>query len=80
MRGFLAMMGGAMLLGGCVSVAKTIVTAPFKAGAVIVDSATTTRSEADEDRGRAIRKQEERDRKAARKAARELERDAERPR
>ncbi|MEI6419868.1 MAG: hypothetical protein WCO82_12435 [Sphingomonadales bacterium] len=58
----------AVLLTGCTSIVKTVVTAPFKAGAVVVDSVTTTQAEADEDRGRAIRKQEEAERKAAKKA------------
>ncbi|MBB6227109.1 DUF6726 family protein [Polymorphobacter multimanifer] len=65
----------ALLLTGCVSTAAKIVTAPVRiVGAGIntaVDATTTTQREADEDRGRAIRKQEERDRKAVKKAEKE---------
>ena len=43
-----------LLLGGClVSVAKTIITAPIKAGEVIYDTATESQEEADIKRGRA---------------------------
>lgn len=68
----------ALFLPGCVSTAAAIITAPVKiVGAGIdagVDAATTTQREADEDRGRAIRKQEEADAKAARKAEKERRR------
>ncbi len=61
-----------ILLTGCLSTAATIVTAPIKlVGAgidVAVDSATTTQEEADRNRGRAIRKQEEAEAKAAKQA------------
>lgn len=49
-------------LTGCYTVAKTavdVVTLPVKAIGVGVDAVTTTQSEADEDRGRAMRKAEE---------------------
>ena len=49
-------------LSGCVSVAKTavdVVTLPVKAVSAGVDAATTSQSEADEKRGRALRKAEE---------------------
>lgn len=52
----------ALALSGCVSIAKTavdVVTLPVKAVGAGVDAATTTQSEADEDRGRALRKSEE---------------------
>ena len=66
-----------LLLGGClVSAAKTIVTAPIKAGAVIYDTATESQEEADIKRGRAARKAEEqteRDARRAEKARREAE-------
>ncbi len=59
-------------LTGCLSTAATIITVPIKlVGAgidVAVDSATTTQEEADRNRGRALRKQEEADAKAAKKA------------
>ena len=53
------------LLGGCVvsslaSTAVDIATLPVKVAAAGVDAATTSQSEADEKRGRAIRKEEER--------------------
>jgi hypothetical protein len=68
-----------LMLGGClVSAAKTIITAPIKAGAVIYDTATESQEEADIKRGRAARKAEEQaeeDRERAEKAARRAERD-----
>ncbi|MEI6484788.1 MAG: hypothetical protein WCO11_00820 [Sphingomonadales bacterium] len=61
-----------LLLGGCLaSAAKTIITAPIKAGAALYDAATESREEADRKRGRAARKAEERARRDARRAARE---------
>ncbi len=57
-----------------VCVAKTalnVATAPVKAGAKAADWATTSQDEADRNRGREMRKQEERDRKEARKACKE---------
>ena len=55
-------------LSGCVaSAAKTVVTAPFKVVGKAVDLATTSQSEADENRGRKMRKEEEKARKQARK-------------
>jgi hypothetical protein len=59
------------LLGGCLSVAKTIVTAPVKLGEMVYDTATESQEEADIKRGRALRKQEEADRRAAKKAEKE---------
>lgn len=62
-----------LLLGGCLmSAAKTIITAPIKAGEIIYDTATESQEEADIKRGRAARKadeQAERDARAAQKAA-----------
>lgn len=66
----------ATLLGGCVSTAVAIVTAPVKIVGAGIDAVYTSQAERDEKRGRAIRKQEEADRKAARKAAKEAARDA----
>jgi hypothetical protein len=69
------------LLGGCI-VATVAGVAVGAAGTVVetaVDAATTTQSEADEDRGRAIRLEEERQAKEAerqRKAAEKAEREA----
>ena len=50
------------LVSGCTTVAKTavdVVTLPVKAVSAGVDAATTSQSEADEKRGRELRKQEE---------------------
>ena len=61
-----------LALTGCVSVAKTavdVVTLPVKIVAAGVDAATTSQSEADEKRGRDLRKAEE----AAGKKQREWE-------
>ena len=63
MKVFLAL-PGAFLLTGCVvgAVAETavdVVTLPVKVVSAGVDAATTSQSEADEKRGRELRKQEE---------------------
>ena len=57
----------ASLLGGCVSTVATVVTAPVRVAAKGVDWATTSQSEADRNRGRKIRKAEEKARKACRR-------------
>lgn len=50
----------ALALSGCIaSTAAGIVTAPVRVGAKAVDMATTSQSEADENRGRAMRKRDE---------------------
>ncbi len=59
----LATLLAALVLAGCVSTAKTVVTAPFKVVGKGVDWATTSQDEADRNRGREMRKQEERDAK-----------------
>ncbi|MCM0033866.1 hypothetical protein [Sandarakinorhabdus limnophila] len=68
-----------LLLGGCLmSAAKTIITAPIKAGEIIYDTATESQEEADIKRGRAARKadeQAERDARAAQKAAKRAARE-----
>jgi hypothetical protein len=46
-------------LSGCISTAVDIVTLPVKAVSKTVDVLTTSQSEADEKRGRALRKREE---------------------
>jgi hypothetical protein len=57
-----------LLLGGCVaSVVGDIVTAPIKVVSKTADVLTTSQSEADEKRGKEIRKREERLGKLARK-------------
>ncbi|MEO7365703.1 MAG: hypothetical protein ABIW03_05245 [Sphingomicrobium sp.] len=71
-----------LALGGCVtSVAKTafdVVTLPIKVVSAGVDAATTSQSEADEKRGRELRKADEKrardERKAGRKAAKDPDR------
>jgi len=55
-------------LGGCLAQAAVdVVTLPVRVVSKGVDLATTSQSEADEKRGREIRKQEEREGKEARK-------------
>ena len=49
----------AVPLSGCISTAVDIVTLPVKAASKTVDVLTTSQSEADEKRGRALRKREE---------------------
>ena len=61
-------------LAGCVSAAKTVVTTPFKVVGKGVDWATTSQDEADRNRGRDIRRQEERERKARKRAEKERRR------
>ncbi len=57
------------LLGGCVaSVVGDVVTAPVKVASKTADVLTTSQSEADENRGRAMREHEERLGKLSRKA------------
>ena len=57
------------LLGGCIArTAANIVTLPVKAVGAGVDAVTTSQSEADEKRGRALRKEEERAGREARRA------------
>ena len=58
-------------LGGCLSTAVDIVTLPVKAASAGVDAVTTSQSEADEKRGRELRKQEEREGREARRRERE---------
>ena len=53
----------ALLLSGCINTVGSVVTAPFKVAGKAADWATTSQSEADRNRGRAIRKAEERARK-----------------
>lgn len=62
----------ALSLGGCVAkLAKDIITAPIKVAGAVVDAATTSQAEADRNRGRAIRKAEEREEKERKKAKKE---------
>ena len=48
------------LLSGCLGTVADVVTAPVKVAGKAVDLATTSQSEADEKRGREIRRREER--------------------
>lgn len=57
----------AFLLGGCLSTVGTVVTAPVKVVAKAADWATTSQDEADRNRGRQLRKAEEKARKACRR-------------
>ncbi len=63
--------GAALLLTGCVRTVGTIVTAPVKVVAKGVDLATTSQEEADRNRGRELRKAEEKQRREARRAERQ---------
>lgn len=57
----IAALAAPLLLGGCLAKAAVdVATAPVRIGSKAVDLATTSQSEADEKRGREIRKREER--------------------
>lgn len=60
MRALILALLTAPLLGGCVSAVKTVVTAPVKAVGQVADWSTTSQDEADRNRGRELRKREER--------------------
>ena len=65
-----------LALGGClVRTAADVVTMPVKAVGWTADKMTTSQSEADEKRGRELRKEDERRAKEERKRAREERRD-----
>lgn len=73
MRRLLILAALSLPLGGCVvsSIAKTavdVVTLPVKAASAGVDALTTSQAEADQKRGREIRKEEERRGQEARAA------------
>jgi hypothetical protein len=71
----LALLALPLLLGGCIaSVVKDVVTAPIKVVSKTADVMTTSQSEADEKRGREMRKREEKLGKLSRKGARGLRR------
>ncbi len=59
----------AMLLPGCVQTVASVVTAPFKVAGKAADWATTSQDEADRNRGRYVRKAEERARKDCKRQA-----------
>lgn len=57
----LGLVAMSLMLSGCLArTAANIVTAPVRVGSKAVDLATTSQSEADENRGREIRRREER--------------------
>lgn len=60
MRVIIAAALAAPLLAGCVSAVKTVVTAPVKAVGQVADWSTTSQEESDRNRGRELRKREER--------------------
>ncbi|MBA3941724.1 MAG: hypothetical protein C0520_10980 [Sphingopyxis sp.] len=60
MRAVIIAFLAAPLLAGCVSAVKTVVTAPVKAVGQVADWSTTSQDEADRNRGRELRKREER--------------------
>jgi hypothetical protein len=73
-----------LLLGGCVvgtvaSTAVDIVTLPVKVVSAGVDAATTSQSEADEKRGRELRKAEEKAGREAREAEKRAKKAASEP-
>ena len=58
---FFVLAAASLALPGCIArTAAAVVTAPVKVGSKAVDLATTSQSEADEKRGREMRKREER--------------------
>ena len=61
MRGFslIFLAGASLSLSGCVGTLVDVATAPVRVASKAVDLATTSQSEADEKRGREIRKREE---------------------
>lgn len=59
-------------LPGCIAkTAVNVATAPVKAGAKVVDWTTTSQDEADRARGRELRREEKRQRKACKREGRE---------
>lgn len=72
---FLALAVAALALQGCLAKAAVgIVTLPVRAVSAGVDAATTSQSEADEKRGRELRKRDERIGKLEREYAKQIER------
>jgi hypothetical protein len=57
-----------LVLPGCVRTVASVVTAPVRAGAQVVDWSTTSQSESDRNYGRKMRKQEAREGKERKKA------------
>lgn len=74
MRTFVLPLACLAALTGCVSTVASIVTAPVKIVSKAADLATTSQSESDEKRGRAMRKREEEIGKLERSYARNAQR------
>ena len=71
---FLVVLALPFLAGGCIAnTVADVVTAPVKVVSRGVDMATTSQSEADEKRGRALRERDERIGKLSRQRDREIE-------
>ena len=70
---FVALPASAMLLSACLGTVADVVTAPVKVASKGVDLATTSQSEADEKRGREIRRREERLAKLGREDEKQLD-------
>lgn len=69
---FLVLTFAVLVLPGCIArTVADVATAPVKAGAKAADWATTSQDEADRNRGREMRKEEERRRKECRHAGNE---------
>ena len=76
MRIMFLLVPAALLLTGCIArTAANIVTLPVRAAGAGIDAVTTSQEEADRNRGREIRKQEEREAKERRRAQKEARRD-----
>ena len=71
MRVFLVLAAVPLLAGCVVRTAANVVTLPVKAAGAGVDAMTTSQEEADRNRGRAIRKQEEREDRERRRQQKE---------
>ncbi|MDH7637177.1 hypothetical protein [Sphingomonas oryzagri] len=64
------LLAACLMLPGCVvHTAYDVATAPVRVGSKVVDWSTTSQSEADRNRGRKMRKEEERQKKEARREA-----------
>lgn len=75
MRILIPLLAAPLLTGCLVRTAADVVTAPVRAGAQVVDWTTTSQDEADRNRGRAIREEEERLGREWRECMEEHERD-----
>lgn len=73
MRALIVAALAAPLLAGCVSAVKSVVTAPVKAVGQVADWSTTSQDESDRNRGRELRKSEERVGKLSRQRDRAAE-------